>query len=247
MLEEFAAVKVALAQRVADAKFLAKGRRNAGGAVDDDDMLATEAIVDTVPAVFHLTYEDRSRELSARVVTIRRIENRRGSYYLHGFCHMRRAPRCFAVDRIVECFDVTTGECFGDAATFFATHPLYTDPRDPEQQAIRLCCHELNILTVVGACDGLFDPDEQDVVLRHVFDRADHLVLDEGVLRASLALVAPDRAAFDGALWQMGRFRAGDSIALRRSLRKLVDVDGVLDAAEVNFVYEIEDRLELNR
>ena len=243
-LDEFAAVKVALGQRVADAKFLAAGRANRAGANDSDAMMEVgTARVDLVPAVFHLTYEDTGGHLSERVVTVRRIERKLAGFYLHGFCHLRQAPRCFAVARVVECFDVTTGELFGDPPAFFGSHPLYTDPREPEQEAIRLCRHELNILTVVGASDGLFDLDEQDVVLRHVFDRADHLALDEAAVRLSLALIAPDRTAFDGALWQMGRFRAGDPVALRRSLRKLVDSDGVLDPAEVRFVSRIEEHL----
>lgn len=243
-LEEFATVKVALGQRVADAKFLARGRNNRAAGEDSEAMAARGAeVVDVVPAVFHLTYEDSGGQVSERVVTVRRIERKLSGFYLHGFCHLRRATRCFAVDRVVECFDITTGELFGDPATFFGNHPLYTDPRQPEQEAIRLCRHELNILTVVGACDGLFDPDEQDLVLRHVYDRADHLTLDEATVRSALALMAPDRAAFDGALWQMGRFKAGDPVALRRSLRKLVDSDGVLDEAEVIFVRAIEEQL----
>lgn len=243
-LDEFATVKVALGQRVADAKFLAKGRGNRARADDSQDMNGRGGeAVDVVPAVFHLTYEDSGGQISERVVTVRRIERKLSGFYLHGFCHLRRAARCFAVDRVVECFDITTGELFGDPPAFFGSHPLYTDPRQPEQEAIRLCRHELNILTVVGASDGLFDPDEQDVVLRHVYDRSDHLVLDEATVRGSLALMAPDRAAFDGALWQMGRFKAGDAVALRRSLRKLVDSDGVLDPAEVSFVGMIEEQL----
>lgn len=245
-LGRFAAVRVALGQRVADAKFLSAGRRNRGEREDSEAMVGGGDTVDVVPAVFHLTYEDSGGFQSERVVTVRRIERRSsGAFFLHGVCHLRQAPRCFNVERIVECFDITTGEFFGDPARYFSEHPLYTDPREPEQEAIKLCRHELNLLTVIGASDGLFDPDEQDVVLLHVFDRCDHLKMDERRVRNLLAFMAPDQAAFDGSLFQMHRFKAGDPKALRRSMRRLVDADGQLHAAEVHFVQEIEQHLGL--
>ena len=243
-LGEFAAVRAALGQRVADAKFLAKGRRNLASRDDSEGMVLASEAVDVLPAVFHLTYEDAGGLLSERVVTIRRIEKRgAGSFYLHGFCHLREAARCFAVERIAEGYDITTGELFDDPHAFFGEHPIFTDPRDPEGEALKTCKHEINLLTVVGASDGLFDPDEQDILLIHVHDRNDHLRLDEDRLRNLLALVAPDARAFEGSLMQMSRFKAGDPTLLRRSLRKLVDADGIISPSEIAFVGEIEDRL----
>lgn len=242
-LMDFAAVRAALGQRVADAKFLAKGRRNLAGATDDDSMLATDEAVELVPSVFHLTYEDRHGYISERVVTVRRVERRSAGFFVHGLCHLRNEPRCFAVERVQEGFDVTTGEVFDDPQQFFSTHPIFIDPRDPETTALKNCRHEINLLTVVGASDGLFDPDEQDALLVHVFDRNDHLALSEDRLRGILALVAPDHRAFESSLFQMSQFRAGDAQMLRRSLRRLVDADGVLSKEEQAFVSEIEARL----
>lgn len=244
-LMDFATVRSALGQRVADAKFLAKGRRNAAGHDDGDAMLETDETVEVAPSVFHLTYEDRGGYISERVVTIRRIERRTGGFYLHGLCHLRKEPRCFAAERVLEGFDVTTGEVFDDPPRFFADHPIFTDPRDPETTALRNCRNEINLLTVVGASDGLFDPDEQDALLVHVFDRNDHLPLNEERLRGILALIAPDHRAFESSLFQLARFKIGDPKMLRRSLRRLVDADGALSREEIAFVAEIENRLGL--
>lgn len=242
-LEDFAKVRAALGQRVADARFLAKGRKNHADAADSDGMLITDDSVEVLPAVFHLTYEDSGGTVSERVVTITRIERRADEFYLHGRCHLRNAQRSFAVARIQEGFDITTGELFSDPAAFFGGHPLYSDPRQPNHQALQTCKHEINLLTVVGASDGLFDPDEQDVLLVHVFDRCDHLALEEDQLRQLLALCAPNDLAFRGSLIQMAHFKAGDATALRRSMRKLVDADGTLAPEEMNFVAEIEEVL----
>lgn len=159
---------------------------------------------------------------------------------LHCLCHLRNAPRAFNTDRILEVFDGLTGEIINDANYYFSQHPLYANPRNPEQEALKICQNEINILTVVGAADGLFDPDEQDRVLIHVFDRCDHLKLDEIEVRHLLARIAPDQASFSSSLTQMKNFKRGDSGALLRTLRKLVDADGILDPAEVAFAREIE-------
>lgn len=244
-LDDFVSVRAALGQRVADARFLARGRPNHAERGDSEEMLVGDVHVEHLPAVFHLQYEDGGGSVSQRVVTVYRIDRRIGGWYVYGHCHLRGALRCFSVDRISEGFDVTTGEVFGNALEFFSNHPIYTDPRDPLREALKICKHEINLLTVVGASDGLFDPDEQDVLLLHVFNRCDHLSLDEREMARMLALVAPDQRAFAGSLTQMAQFRLGDAVALRRSLRKMVDADGRIAAEEVQFVGEIEKRLGL--
>lgn len=244
-LADFVAVRAALGQRVADAKFLAKGRKNAGPATDSEAVSASLGGVEVVAAVYHLTYEDAGGVVSERVVTVRRIERRGGRLYLHVLCHLRHAPRCFAVERVLDGYDISTGETFDRAEAYFADHPLFSEPDDPEASALQSCRHEINLLTVVGASDGLFDPDEQDALLIHVFERNEHLSLNEDRVRSLLALASPDQAAFDGALHQIARFGAGDARVLRRSLRRLVDADGVISPAEIRFVDEIERRLSL--
>lgn len=242
-IDAFASVRAALGQRVADARFLGAGKANRGAHKDADDMAPGERGEDTLPAVFHLTYEDSNRRTSTRVVTVRRIERRSDRVMIHGLCHLRGKPRCFSADRIEEVFDVTTGEVFGDASAFFTQHPLFTDPREPEQEALKVCRHEINLLTVVGASDGLFDPDEQDVLMVHVFNRCDHLNLDESTIRQRLALIAPDQPSFSRSLMQMHRFKAGDTEALFRTMRKMVEADGSISKEEVLFVDEITNYL----
>lgn len=239
-LNEFAGVRAALGQRVADAKFLTKGRRNHRRGADSDALSASSDASDIIPCVFHLTYEDAGGFLSERVVTVRRIERRATGLYLHAFCHLALAPRCFVVERILEIYDVSTGEAHDRPSTFFESHPIFLTPKDPVGEALKICRHEINVLTVVGASDGLFDPDEQDVLLVHVFNRCDHIKLDEGDMRRLLALVAPDAHAFSSSLVQLAQFKAGDIPSLRRTLRKMVDADGMISPSEVTFVTEIE-------
>lgn len=242
-LDHFVAVRTALAQRIADAKFLAKGRVNRAQNPDSEEMLSGGEAEEVAPAIFHLSYENAAGEYSERVVTVRRVERRGDQAMLHCFCHLRNAPRAFTTDRISEVFDAMTGEVFSEAGQYFTQHPLFTNPRQPEQEALKICRDEINILTVVGAADGLFDPDEQDRVLMHVFDRCDHLTLDEAEVRHLLARIAPDQSSFSSSLTQMQRFKRGGSRALMRTLRKLVDADGILAPEEVAFVHEIEARL----
>src|SRR5690606_12749304 len=105
-LTQFAGVRTALAQRVADARFLAAGRGNAAANDDSADMDMRVAGVETAPAVFHLSYDGPSG-FSQRVVRISRVQvTCSGSLTLQGVCHLRNAKRSFSVERIVEAFDV---------------------------------------------------------------------------------------------------------------------------------------------
>src|SRR5215217_9680961 len=104
-LEHFVAVRAALAQRTADAKFLALGRTSGASSLDSDEMHEDGEAEEVAPAVFHLNYENAAGEHSQRIVTIRRIERRGQGAMLHCFCHLRKAPRAFNTDRVLEVFD----------------------------------------------------------------------------------------------------------------------------------------------
>lgn len=201
-----------------------------------------DLLVDT-PVTYHLQYGDGQGEHSLRVVTVQRIDPDPSGLKLWCWCHAAGAMRQFRADRIREVFCIVTGEVFDDAVSYFSNHPMLTSPQDPEGYALAVCRHEVNILVAVGAADGCFDPDEQDRVLIHVYDRMPDLDLDEHLLRRRIAKLAPDCRAFDTALWRMSRFRHGDPKALLRSMRKLVDADGQIADEEQAFVHEVTARL----
>lgn len=241
----FVKARTTLAQHKATALFVDRRGRPLNVPASDSDDMDVDADVNPfgAPLVYGLTYEDAKGDLSERTVTLKWIEDKGDYLILHCACHLRHQPRQFRTDRVVEIFDITSGEIFDDPFSFFATHPIFTHPTDPEDVAIKMCRHELTILTMVGAADGLFDPEEQDHVLIHVFDRCVDLSLSEDRLRKRLALFAPDEHSFWAALNTMGQFKQGDSRLLLRTLRRLVDADGRHSPEEVAFVSEIQGRL----
>ena len=212
-------------------------------AEDAAEMAVATAPSEAPPLTYHLTYRDSVGVESRRVVTLRRVDPDRRGLMLVCWCHSAGALRCFNLSGIVEIFDVVNGEVHDNPAAFFSNHPLLTEPKDPVDYALQVCKHEVNVLVAVGAADGRFDMDEQDRVLIHVFDRMPDLTMDEELMRQRLCRFAPDMAAFEAAMLQMGRFRRGDPVALLRSLRKLVEVDGVLSREEVLFVSELQAQL----
>lgn len=252
--EHFVTVRQALAGRAAAERYRQHRARGTtptptvfadGADMSPNDRNATGA----PPLVYHLTYEDADGNPSTRIVTLRRIDPGRDYIRLVCWCHSANDVRVFQVDRIKEIFCVVTGEVYDDAVRYFTDHPMLNEPVDPEGYALAVCKHEVNVLVCVGAADGYFDPDEQEKVLIHVYDRMPQLSLDEFVLRKRIAKLAPDVRAFESAMWKMGRFHSGDPVLLMRSLRKVVDADGQLAPEEVAFVSEIQQRLQsaLNR
>lgn len=149
----------------------------------------------------------------------------------------------FWAHRIEQVFCIVTGEVHEDAVHFFDTHPMLCSPKDPEAYALKVLRHEIDLLTIVAASDGVVDEDEQERILVHVFDRLPQMQLDEPILRHRLALLMPDTQAYENALLQLGRYKAGDPVALLRSLRKVVDADRRVAPEEVVFVEEISARL----
>lgn len=240
-LDHFVTVKAALGLEAAASRFLTIGGKTSVADFDDSaDMAGATDVAETAPIVFHLVYEDAAGNVSQRIVTVRKIEPGRSGPLLLCFCHLRNRARRFALDRVIEVFDVSTGEIHGDPKAFFLQHPLLAVAETHEDRAFRLCADDLTILTVVGAADGRFDPDEQDLLLVHVFDRYGDGALEESRLRRRLALLTPDHASFFRAL---SRIQPEDGRLLRRSLRRVVDADGEIAPAEHAFVETIEGYL----
>jgi hypothetical protein len=210
----------------------------------DPASLKLEACEATAPPLtYHLTYRDEAGRESQRIVTLRRLDPDRSGLKLICWCHGAGAIRCFSLNGVIEVFDVVTGEVHDDAHAFFANHPLLTAPENPVDYALQVCRHEVNVLVAIGAADGRFDPDEQDAVIIHVFDRMPELVMDEYLMRDRLCRFTPDVGAFQAAMVQMGQFRRGDPIALLRSVRKLVDADGKISPEEAIFAQEVQSLL----
>ncbi|URI15961.1 transcriptional regulator [Brevundimonas albigilva] len=238
-------VKAALGTQAAATRFLnVGGKASVAGTDDSAEMACATDMAETAPIVFHLVYEDAAGNVSQRIVTVRKIETGPSGPLLLCFCHLRQRARRFSLDRVLEVFDVSTGQVHGDPTSFFLSHPLLAIAESHEDRAIRLCADDLTILTVVGAADGRFDPDEQDQLLIHVFDRYEDGALDEDLLRGRLSLLTPDYASFFNSL---SRVRPEDGRLLRRSLRRMVDADGQIDPAELVFVETIEARLDGTR
>lgn len=239
---DFVKVQAAMAAEAAKARAMAHGRTvTAVNGWEDSGAMAAKLAAP--PLMYHLTYRDAAGDESRRIVTLRRLDPDRTGLKLICWCHEAQAVRCFSAEGIQEVFDAATGEVHDEPALFFRDHPLLNEPRDPVDYALRVCKHEVNVLVAVGAADGRFDPDEQDRVLVHVFDRLPQLAMDEDLMRSRLCSMVLDVAAFEAAMLQLGRFRRGDAVALMRSLRKLVDADGRVGYEETVFVNEVQARL----
>jgi hypothetical protein len=239
--DDFVRVRQGLAAYTATARAAALvGRELLGGAPDTEDMGDEDGFAGTPAIVYRIRYENAAGEESERTITVRRLRAlQSGAAVIDCLCHRDHVSKTFRIDRIIEVSCVVTGEVFPDPIIFFTTHPLLTRPNDAEAFALQASKHEVALLVVAGACDGRFIPDEQDQVLIHVFDRHSDLQLNEDRLRGQLALFAPDLVAYRTALHETSRHQL-DSRMLLRSLRRLIDADGIITREEVVYATEIE-------
>lgn len=248
-LDHFLAAKAGLRRRLTGARAERLGRPILGQEFDDHGMHIEVDDPPAPPLAFHLIYTDGKNQLTGRCFTLWNAREEIAEVRLTGLCHMRSLRRTFLASRVVEVTDLATGEVHDDGLAFFRQHPLVrpiTAERmadmSPELLALQECRDEIIVLSFVGASDGDFDDDEQDVIVRHVMDRADEL-LSEGAVRRGVGSFVPDERAFDRALNRLCAGE-GDAVALMRSMRRVIDADGEVDPEEVAFASEIQARLQ---
>lgn len=247
-MDHFVTARAGFRRRLSASRAQRLGRPIKGDEFDDHGMLIEVDGPPSAPMAFHLVYSDARNQLSGRCVTLQSIKEEIADLRLWAYCHMRLAMRAFVASRVVEATDLSTGEVHEDGLAFFRGHPMLKPitadsiaSMSPELIALQECRDEIIILSFVGASDGDFDEDEQEQIVRHVMIRTDE-PLDENVIRQRVRSWAPDERSFERALNRLCAGE-GDAQALMRSMRRVIDADGEVDAEEVAFAGEVQSRL----
>lgn len=218
---------------------------------DEDHADMTLEVDDPVapPIAFHLIYEDAHNTLSGRNFTLRTLRSDWNDIRLSGICHLRQALRTFLASRVVEVTDLATGEISEDGLEYFGHHPMLQglsadgiSKLSLSAIAVQDCRDEVIILSFLAAADEDFCEAEEDQIVTYVLDRACDPAVSEVEVRRRIRDYVPDELAFDRALNRLCA-GAGDVHGLLRSMRRVIDADGEVDAEEVAFAEEIEARL----
>lgn len=171
-----------------------------------------------------ISYVDAAGAASQRRITVRQLIGTPPETVL-AFCHERRAPRHFRIDRISEAIDPVTGEVLAGDAIVAALSGAGFEAVDPAMR------RAVNVLVFLMRCDGHEHPAEWEAVdqalasfiLRFGGDDADH----ERLMRMARQ-VAPNAEDFLIGLRSFASSNAAPQLAqwLQRSVAAVVDADG---------------------
>ena len=196
-----------------------------------------EVFLDPGPRVqLALIYEDAEGNTTKRPISISKInKNADGERYLNGYCWMRRGPRCFKCDRIVEAIDLETGEVIEDFDEWeFA-------PASMSQQ-LRAIEKELSVLTFLGHSDGELVQREADIIVNYIFDELIDPEFSDEHANAVIRRWDVDQVAFFEALGTLSRRKRPLARSFVRALKSVVLADGVLHDMENRVLKEISEQ-----
>jgi len=218
----------------------------------DDDEPDTEPL-SSVAAVGGLSvvieYADAKGATSQRLVTCRSLSVRADKQYLSAYCHHRKSPRTFRLDRIVDIFDANTGESLSPAQAFFAG--FRPDDTSPSGLSWGLSVGRradlialLNALIFIARCDKEFHPAERESLEKALTSFWLRLeILGDPDFDDMLRYA--DRLAPDGeTFWvAMHRFKEDKVLAdvFVRHANLLIQADGVIHELEAYWSVEIAD------
>ena len=214
-----------------------------------DDLMAQDLVL-------AMTYVDAQGDASRRMITVKRVYQQGAIVYVDAFCHLRRMARKFRLDRVVELVDVRTGE-------LIETHIVHLShlcaasgivfekvPRGTNHKAVMSSVADgCRLLLHIGHADGELHELETEVILQYVDERA----------HDALKSVKPDYdvdAVHDWVRaqrpsWEQVK-RAAERVLInpthrrlmQRSIRNLIDSDGVLHEQEAWAAQEVLELLE---
>lgn len=106
-----------------------------------------------------IVYEDASGVRSERRITCKKIFGAGRPTYISAYCHERRSPRNFKIERIIELFDFATGEMLDPSSHFERIRFEGALPmKDRGLADLAL------VLIFMAKCDGHYHPLEEDSI-----------------------------------------------------------------------------------
>lgn len=208
---------------------------------DEDD--SGEIRDDFIGQSFLISYRDARGQQSERRVTVRDLRFKDHVVTMWAFCHERRRPRLFRVDRIAQMVDLHTGEVL-DAVDWCRARAR----EDSTQSALRELRREIAVLVFIARADGDFDPQENAVIVEHVLDRRNYDPrIDSERLAHEIGRMRADSYLFESGVIELARMGEQRLRQFERSMRRLVDADGRLDPAESAIVMNIMELIRDRR
>lgn len=186
-----------------------------------------------------LTYHGDEAGETRRAVRLKRGWFDRSILYVSGYCELRREPRMFRGDRMLEIIDWRTGEVHSDPGPFFAEFGLTERPL-LSFDVFRRIRHAAVILMALASADGEVHADEIEAVLRF----ADEIAFDAGIelatsdlkiIRRAAQLMRPDA---DDVAEAILAIRGDRSVhrPLQRAMRTLIAADDRISPEEKRLV-----------
>jgi hypothetical protein len=221
-------------------------------AVDGPDSPDITNVIDEAPdTAWHdlvaqkigIEYADADGVVTRRRINVRGIAVRGAAIYLNAFCHERKAPRQFRLDRVRSWVDLTSGEVFDAAWQLLAAIRDHVDHRPGAQVARALAAERqvLNVVVPVMRCDGVH-PSEVEVLSAHMLNlSAGHARLPEEELRRHLGRLSPDMRSFERAVRGLRTAPADVAGSLARLVRRVVDADRYFTTEEHDIVARVSD------
>ncbi len=196
-----------------------------------------------------IEYTDSKGILSQRLITCRKLSVRAGKEYINAYCHNRKSPRSFRVDRIKDIFDAATGESLSPAQAFFARFQADEISNSGISWGLSVGRRAdlialLNALIFIARCDKDFHSEERaslESALTSFWIRLEIL----GDPDFDDLLRYADRLAPDGETFWVAMHRLREDPALAdifvRHANLLIQADGVIHEAEAYWSVEIAD------
>ena len=191
-----------------------------------------------------LSYVDEKGEPSARRFTCHAITGFEGATHVTGYCHERRAPRTFRVDRIRELACAETGEVF-DAATHFELLRELGALRCED----KVMAHVARVMVFLARCDGEYHPLErtmlEDQLHRYCVRFNGTECMAEDVL-TEVGRLAPDAVDMSKAMRALARSPGGARVArfVLDAGAAMIDADGRHAPPETRWAIEMSDVLK---
>ncbi len=229
---------------------------------DTDDMLRESGPIGAqddclLGHTMMIEYVDANHHASCRRVTILGFDLE-PPVVIRARCHERRANRSFRLDRVTTIIDALTGEVFERPYEYFLRRfgvnfdELFLSTLEDENRMGAILKHVAPGLTLLGglaSSDGFFHPEEIEAIARY----CDAELTNSGVFATDVEMQSILDHAGRFLVPSVDEFRlACATIAKRgnlrpilRSLREVIDADGLITADEMSFYQEIESELTL--
>lgn len=214
---------------------------------DASEPLKTLVLDTAVPvnAIVYIGYQDAKGQVSHRRITIHKLIPYGDDMAISAYCHERKANRTFLISRVIEMYDLDTGEQIKNPVEYFIQRFGDSDI-GKYTEAMKRLEPQMLALSFIARADGRMVKAEREVMIDYILSQSG-IGISRDVAHKEVKRLHCTLKDFNRSINEIAQTTIDERIVFMEYVDRIVDQKNDPDPIEVGAAEKIRGKLKLNK